>query len=774
MIPIRLYLKKSIGIKRGLGLEEIEIDFTKLEPGIIGIIGKTGSGKSVIAESCTPHLRMISRGGALQRHFYGNDAIKEFEFEAGDGKRYLSKVLIDAESNLIKPYLFELREDGTNVSLSEKKADYNLAIQNLLGDFDSFTHSVFTAQDVEPILTLSDAELKSIIIKLFRLDKYKEVYIPFIKEQLSNIDSDIANARAEIRLIQDDREKLKNIEKEIKYLEDELPKKEHLFDQANAKYEENFQEIDRVKQIINELNIKNQELKHLYERRDRIRLELSEANASLKEFIDSFDKRYKSNKRYMEETIEEMAMEKQYASRAKRIIDNKDKIIEKYNELVSLRDRLESLNSTKKDIDKAQSELDQILSSINFTEKQLESTNKIIEMDELQVELLDQAPCAGMDINNICPYLQGARESVDDVKRGKIKKADIISKIEELKRQRDEKQKFVSDNNNTDLIQEVESAIDNIVNDKWEELYKEIPNSESIMDKYEHRINTLEKRISTCEEIAKGLEEEKDQHIKNRENAVFRKKNEYDDIVSKIEKAEYSTDVNNYEEKLRKLDYEQIELRGIVLEANQSVANVKSEIKSNIKQCDELIKRINKSKDREKKINLLLNDYEEWKLLEKACNDIPILELESSSKVLTDHINNLLVGLFDYDLTVKIATQMDRHDGKSKKEVFKILVFNDGEETLPQYLSGGQKQIVDMAIRMGIELTINDTTDRQYKTSFLDEADSDLDTERAVKYFQMLEKVHNKNKKHFTFLISHRTENKSSMNQIIDLEELAA
>lgn len=54
MIYTRIQLKNYIGIYNGLGLNKIDIDFTRCKSGIIRIIGDNGSGKSTLVNALTP------------------------------------------------------------------------------------------------------------------------------------------------------------------------------------------------------------------------------------------------------------------------------------------------------------------------------------------------------------------------------------------------------------------------------------------------------------------------------------------------------------------------------------------------------------------------------------------------------------------------------------------------------------------------------------------------------------------------------------------------
>jgi len=92
----RLRARGFTGIKRGMGLDEIEIDFTGRE-GLIGLDGKNGAGKSSVLDLLHPFDCLASRDGALHSHTHLRDSVKELTFTHG-GRHYRTELKIDHES----------------------------------------------------------------------------------------------------------------------------------------------------------------------------------------------------------------------------------------------------------------------------------------------------------------------------------------------------------------------------------------------------------------------------------------------------------------------------------------------------------------------------------------------------------------------------------------------------------------------------------------------------------------------------------------------------
>src|SRR4030065_161758 len=88
----KLRLKGFIGIKRGLGLDEISIDFKNIV-GLIAFAGQNGLGKSTVLENLHPFNTLASRSGALFTHVCVRDAQKLSDMTTGQLKTLFAEFL---------------------------------------------------------------------------------------------------------------------------------------------------------------------------------------------------------------------------------------------------------------------------------------------------------------------------------------------------------------------------------------------------------------------------------------------------------------------------------------------------------------------------------------------------------------------------------------------------------------------------------------------------------------------------------------------------------
>ena len=181
MKPLSLRLKGFLGIKAGLGVDDVTIDLSNLPPGIVVLSGPNGSGKSTIIDSLTPFRLMAYRAGATYspaafsyyEQCYG-DAVKDFEFEL-NGQLYRSLVIIDVDARKQEAYLY--RKDGedwvTMPGIDGKVNTYDKAIEDLVGSPQLFFTSIFRCQNARALAEYSKGDIKALFVELLNIDHLK-------------------------------------------------------------------------------------------------------------------------------------------------------------------------------------------------------------------------------------------------------------------------------------------------------------------------------------------------------------------------------------------------------------------------------------------------------------------------------------------------------------------------------------------------------------------------------------------------------------------------
>jgi len=147
---------------------------------------------------------------------------------------------------------------------------------------------------------------------------------------------------------------------------------------------------------------------------------------------------------------------------------------------------------------------------------------------------------------------------------------------------------------------------------------------------------------------------------------------------------------------------------------------------------------------------------------------IPLLIVDNLLRELEVLINNNLSLLSDLSITVELNTQRESTKGELI-DTFQILINND-LETRPYFnYSGGERLIIDLAIRLGISELLARRNNFKIETLIIDEGLGSLDDNNQAKFFETLTKL---TKKFRTILVITHTSVKEYFSNIIELTKV--
>jgi DNA repair exonuclease SbcCD ATPase subunit len=309
MKPIYLRLKGSKGIKSGMGLDEISIDFTKFQPGIIAIQGDNGTGKSTIMKNCHAYLMITGSKKKMQEHFMLRDSEKEF-IVIQDGIKYRTLVLIDAKSEKAEAYIYEYLPDGTQKPLNNGLlGSYTEQVEKIFGSAEIFENVLNSSRKLTPITQMKPMDRKKIFYhflgsKLTVFEEYDKIAkkrydesleslnktrtrISFIEEQLAKLRtteqiqgklSDVETNKSECL------KKIDELKKKIQFIDEQLTAENHklsLVDETEKKIKDLEESIKSYQESMtveardytlnsNQLNAKKSELESEIARKEKI------------------------------------------------------------------------------------------------------------------------------------------------------------------------------------------------------------------------------------------------------------------------------------------------------------------------------------------------------------------------------------------------------------------------------------------------------------------------------------------------------------------------
>lgn len=764
---LRLQLRGAIGIKKGLGVDEIEVDFTNFQPGLIALTGRNGSGKTTIMENLHPYRTMVSRDGSLQSHFFLKDSYRILTFEL-NGERYRSSILIDALTGGSEAYLIQLalfHPEG--VALNDGKVTtYDKAIEDLLGSQELFFNSVFSGQKSKGIAALKPADRRKLFYELLNLNSYEE-HCEKAKWELTQAAIKLAEFEGEIKAVtaqtptrtiidllkeKDETQKLiavKNDEIEwtetrITALNSEIQKLQveaRLLEDKQNQNDEILANIDNLKSdvilLTNEhnVNVSKQQL----------------AISNYKETIKKFETTI-SKKREIEGGIATLEAKN---AEINLLQEKRTKLFERNAEIQKEYSDAHQVARIKElDLDKRVEKLNQLETVIRSDEKDLANAEK-------QTSLISEVPCeeqTGLS----CQFLKNAYNAKELVPAYQNRIKIITAELEEMKEENLKISKH--------LTQEREMI---------EERYKvaqselsELPQITVSSNNLAAEINILHKQDFPAQ--AKLLQEAElnlvlyKEKITSAESTIEQYKVSFDKALSEIK--------SRIDELTAKLDTE-IEAKidtisGVIIshqEALKSYQSDKTIAESNVHtfngiciQLDRDIEAIMKNQaiiiQLENDKTQVESDIRDWTFLCKAFDKtgIPVLKLENSGIEITSIANDLL-SLFENKFRIVFETTSLTKDKKKMKETFDINIIEEDGVCEIGNKSGGQQVWLETAIQLAIMILLS-SQGKKVETAFLDEKDGALDLENAYAYIEMLKKAHQLSGVHNTFVITHRTE----------------
>ena len=770
---LKLKLRGAIGIRKGLGVEEVEIDFSNFQSGLIALTGRNGSGKTTVMENLHPYRQMVSRDGSLQSHFYLKDSHRILYFEY-NGHLYKSKILIDALTGGSEAYLFKVRisPSGEDIEQLEslndgKLSTYDRVIEDLLGSPELFFNSVFSGQKSKGIAELKPADRRKLFYELLNLNEY-EVHLEVAKRRLKSEEFGLAEIEGEIKALQQD-------QTSIDVLEIERQEKLEYQAQLISDISELESSVEGASEVIRETEVKIQIAHQKVLANDQIQKELKEIEKqiwSITELNNSKIARYQGDiedqkkllERYKKlstpeakEKIEQaLADKKEHQAKLdelKTVASNLERGYSEFQKEYNV--RLKSLGELDKSFNTKEKEHDQVSIIIN------DLSSKVIRYTK-DAELIDKVPCDS-ETGVSCQFLLNAFASKNLIGESEKlvdelidKKKIVFNELLILRNQLDDKkletENFFNEKNAAyqgsiqaanKAIKEVEQSIQSLNQHNYEKLLDELKEADN-------QIKLCEQSISGHEKLIAESKLSFEQNLTSLKKQVEDLNHKYDKIVL-VRIEELNSDLLIHKQKLLGLNQQLQSSRARIDEAKQDVAKLEQLIETMTKN-EERITKLIESKSK------IESEIKDWNFLVKAFDKtgIPVLKLENSGIEITSVANELL-SIFENKFRIVFETTKLKADKKSYKESFDINIVEEDGVCEISNKSGGQQVWLETAIQLAISLVVRNQG-RNIETAFLDEKDGALDLDNAFSYIEMLRKAHQMSGVHNTFIITHRPE----------------
>jgi exonuclease SbcC len=777
-----LKLRGAIGIQHGLGLEEIEIDFSLFEPGFVCLCAPNGTGKTTLIENLVPHRRTFSRKGALKHCFYLEDSFRDLRWEM-NGHQYRSYITINPNNDKQEAYIYcdkEPLNDG-------KTGSYDPIIAKLFGSEEVFLNSVFAHQKRPKFDALDKGARKQLLIELLNFNKYENI-AKTAKTKRDNLAENLNKLEGTLNYIEQELGKEESIIQILQVIEQEVQNLQNGELQTQQKNQA-FQEQ------INQLQLKNQAQENILAQIQEIEQTISKTQQNKA----AAQTQYETEKRRQEETyiinLSNLEQDKtdaklKYHAEYNRLnteLVSTEKDITRLAKITANKERIETSVQRIKQLDTDfQTKFQQYQEKLKHQEKITGLQEKVklqrsqIEEYQTETQIAESVPCTSYKmLHEICPLLKHVHPKLRQL-------ADLEKTLHQTQA---EIQVATSESEKITVTQEQVSAIktelDTLRAEKWEEIQQELLTAETKLEEkkiYQNNLNqqiktlqennqeniiTLEKRIAqakqTHQQQITSLTENYNQRRETYDNQVTEQQTKKTalglqiDLTIKEKLIQVKTEKETLDQTLKAIQYN-------LQEKQQQQAARQDQLNRIQQQKQEKLELSKKTKE-------LSGDIADWNWLIKGLSKegIPALKLDNAAPQLSELTNQFLSNFGDW--TVSIETQKFDSKGKKLLECFDIVVNTPEGQKLIDVLSGGQLVWVDESIRQAIAVFNYRQNDIQLGTRFQDETDGPLDPERAEIYLKVMRQAHQELGLYHTFIITQRESISSQIPQRIELSK---
>jgi DNA repair protein SbcC/Rad50 len=734
----KLRLKGWTGIKKGLGKEEIEIDFSNIT-GLIALSGQNGTGKSSCIENLSPFNRLASRSGAIYQHVYRRDAERELVFDY-QGHEYKTLLKIDAQSGKSEGFIWRDGESLVNGKISA----YSKAVTELFGSPELFYNSVFCQQNATKLSDMTTGQLKTLFAEFLRLDRlqnYEETCkqtINVLSGKAAQIENGMAALRKrlegareieesiaqhkellivqngnkaafsmELKASQDRREKLKEVIAKNEVLEAQSGT---MTDILNGMIDGRHSEGKDAEESLNSLRVQYQELSGEIQRIDAILKDEAAIYAAVE------------NEKALKELIESITLSIETATKesteAQAVVTGLEKEIQELKNKVVLPEN--------------DPQYQKLTLSLNSRSQQIKGLeNQLLTLEARDSEC-KSTTCsfitAALEAEKQLPELKNEYQQIETLKN--LRANELINSAADIGRLITEKELYLkNDKDHLSKNQEFQNLKRKELAERRMELsrYQNLAGKQSEIavakSKKEDREKALEENKAQGMAIAeawKARKETLDKQIVDQQNKIA----EINDQVD-MDAAGY---LYGTEDRIKKITNSIDRAEITISEITTQIAKLQGEL-SGITEAETQLQKANEDKLR------VQADIADWTYLRNACgkNGLQALEIDGAAPLITGYANELLSKAFGSLYTVKFLTQDE--NGKECLDI--VTIGEDGEEVLLDNLSGGQKVWILMALRLAMTLLSKEKSGRNFQTSFFDELDGALDSENAVNFISM-------------------------------------
>lgn len=794
MIIQHIKLRGSVGIQDGLGKEEINVDFTKFDPGIIAICGPNGAGKTTFIENLTPFRFLKSRPGSLAKQFYLKDSCRDLLVKIKDDEyRLLIYINGASKSGKLESVVYK---NGEPLNPDGKEGTYNEIVNDLFGDPDLYFSSLFMPQRRLPFSKLEPAKRKELLLDLIGQHLIQQKCDSAVQAS-RGLKNDILKVETELSTLADSLKKADELKTNIETTEKAIESKSKEEFDLKINIELLQAEIDRLTEKSKEQAVTESSLKQAQERLSALEDELSKLSEAYFKKSKQFQIFIDQDSKTLEQLQRQLSPEKLQQIN-QRIIEAED-VRQNYQKMIEISERYRDLqlkvSELKSNMNQAkadhESKNNQIQLEYERIEDKLTDITKDCESKEINLEatlnrktratdILDTVPCqkdeAIAQSCSDCQFLKDAIKASSEIvelstQLGKMKAEHEteIKKQENLRDRAVDKVRSIIDWPETEQATEYRSSM-NKIEDEIRSLNFDQTRFTVIRTKYQsYEANNPEKekqayldlqnRIDSLTEKIKEKSAQRDEIESEREEKTAELRDQIESVRAEVEtlKALIDPQVNIQLKEKSELVKSETARHKQLSDSLAMMAGRLEILKSKLEELDDQQAEYDRLKG---VLADLQSNQADWDHLANNLSKnggYQSLLVEAAGAEMTPFANELLAN-YEVPWTIEIATSRPSADGKKMVEGFFVIVNTPSGPRELSDLSGGQEVWIDEVLYDSIGNMLRRRSGLSLLTAIKDEADGALDGERALAYLKAIEASHHASGLHHTILISHRSE----------------
>jgi exonuclease SbcC len=797
MTPLIITLRGAIGIKAGLGRDEIVIDIENVIPEdalTVAIKGDNGAGKSTLMNlGMTPWLNPPQLPGNIYDEF-GESGERILEWSHG-GERYRSTIQYrqTAKTKSAKAFLHRLAgNDWQPVCLPDhtvsdgKSRTYEACLTHILGAQSVYYLSAFRAQNAPRLADYDDP--KGLMRDLLHLDAPQR-----LSEQANSVRLGLENVykgiKAKAANVESMREQLAQEQSELSRLETLTAdlrgnKQQATEDHARAKAEYDHavtEDLDqeRVRADRRKLNAKigektaqrdksaqqaDNDIHAAGQRRGRILAEAERQREQIRADIRATEQRISVKQTLLHRADEIRAAEAERAT-----------LTQRADALAAEREAISQRVEQKR---QAAIDMSNIGHTLDTVKREGMTLRRHIDDLKRRAAYVDQVPCGGAAPYDTCPALQdaitAAKEAfgADAERKQKLNEYyDIDSAVNAKRAALDAMGDPDAElNTHAEKQRDLQSRINAL--QRTASMMPQLESAEADIQQDTAALAERKERLSQSESTTKANLEECAQDIASieaRRNDILSAADaELRTLQSELLAMPAADESNAVDHARRRLhDAEQA-----LQQAERALSDNTAAISSRSAESSGLRRRIDAAASVADQAARISDELAKWDTLSKGLRGVVDLSIEDAGPGIAEIANRLLTEAYGPRFSLQIISQRELQNGR-RIECFDISVIDaeSGIETSIVHKSGGESVWLDKAMTDAVGLYNQDSAGMHYETLFADEAEDGLTQERKAQFYRMDRAALNIGGYQRKFFVSHNPDAWAMAEAVIDMND---